>query len=341
MRKGINPAKLEDIKAKNQYFHQIIVPVYLPKLEGYYKEGLDILKICLESICLTSHNQTYISVVNNGSSREVQDYLNHLLKENKVNEVVHSSAIGKINAIAKGLAGHNFDLITISDADVLFQNGWQNAVYDIYETFPKAGMVGTTPNTKSYKDYNEMFLFDTFFDRNTKFRKVSDSEAMEKFILSLGFKVFKPEVLKEKILSIKKNGIRANAGCGHFCFTVKQDLIKSLKSVVSNHLISSRDDAIFIDIELSKYGHWRLSTDDNFTFHMGNTVTKWMIRTLEDMKINNSDLFNLKIMNKSSCTLKIKLIRFLVSKLIKSKFIFNSYKSYKKLSSKELKDYYI
>lgn len=341
MRKGINPAKLEDNKVESNYFHQVIVPVYLPKLEGYYKEGLDILKICLESICLTSHTQTYISVVNNGSCKEVQDYLNDLAKRNEIQEVINTTAIGKINAIAKGLAGHNFDLVTITDSDVLFTNGWQKAVYNIYETFPKAGMVGTTPNTKSYKNYNEMFLLDTFFDRKTKFRKVSDPEAMEMFILSLGFKVFKPEVLKEKILSIRKDGIRANAGCGHFCYTVKQDLIKSLKTAVSNHLISSREDAIFIDIELSKYGHWRLSTDDNFTFHMGNTVAKWMKRTLDEVETNNTQRFDLKILNKSNGPLKIKLIRFLVSKLIKVKFVFNYYKSYKKLSSKELKDYYL
>ena len=48
MRKGTNPAKLKDNKVENHCFHQIIVPVYLPKLEGYYAEGLDILKLIYE-----------------------------------------------------------------------------------------------------------------------------------------------------------------------------------------------------------------------------------------------------------------------------------------------------
>jgi hypothetical protein len=325
MRKGKNPAKLDSHKMIEQdCYHHIIVPVHLPKLKGYYSEGLDILKLTIESLALTIHRKTFITIVNNGSCPEVKTYLDKLLKDKKIHEVIHTSAIGKINAIAKGLSGHKFDLVTISDADVLFTNGWQKAVYDIYNTFPKAGVVCTTPQSKRLKHFTESIFFDNMFNPQLKFRQVKSSEALKRFAHSIGNKNLFHQVHLEKILSLTKENVTAVMGAGHFTATYRPELIDHLKSSWSRDKISPKSDKILIDQPTVKYGHWRLSTYDNYTFHLGNHYEDWMTRKLSEIKKSDEDIIELRL-NKfrkyNFAQLKIILVR----KLLFNNFIWKKY----------------
>jgi hypothetical protein len=336
MRKGTNPAKLKDNKVENRCFHQVIVPVYLPKLEGYYAEGLDILKLCLESIYLTSHNRTYISVVNNGSCEKVKNYLNELLESEKIQEVVHTSAIGKINAIAKGLAGHNFDLVTITDADVLFTNGWQKAVYDIYETFPKAGMICTTPQSKRLRYLTETIFFDCLFSSKLKFRAVKNPDAMQKFAESIQNNKLLNKINLNKILTIKQEDITAVVGAGHFSATYKRSLLNGFNQSYSTDKISSKTDRINIDLPSIKKGHWRLSTYDNYSYHMGNSIQPWMnnfILKKESKKFKQPNYIGSEKYSFTS------LKRFTVGKMIFSKPFWKYWLIYLGLSKNEARNY--
>ena len=62
MRIGFNPHK-DKIQVASDYFHQVIIPVYIPNQEGYFKDSFSILKLCLNSLFKTSHIQTYFTVV--------------------------------------------------------------------------------------------------------------------------------------------------------------------------------------------------------------------------------------------------------------------------------------
>ena len=119
MRIGFNPYK-DQVLFKSDYLHQIIIPVFIPNQEGYFKDSFAILKLCLDSLLATVHGKTFITVVNNGSDIIVVNYLDSLLKEKKIQELIHTQNIGKLNAILKGMAGNNIELITIADSDVMF-----------------------------------------------------------------------------------------------------------------------------------------------------------------------------------------------------------------------------
>ncbi len=336
MRKGKNPAKLDsNNKVENKAFHQIIVPVYLPELKGYYKEGLDILKLCLESIYLTTHKETFISVVNNGSCAEVKAYLDQCLEKNKIHEVIHTSAIGKINAIAKGLSGHDFDLVTITDADVLFTNGWQKAVYEIYENFPKAGMVGTTPNTKMLKYYTENVHFDNLMNSNFKFRKVINPKEMLAFGESINKVFMFKSVHLENILSLKKDNIIAVIGSGHFTGTYKASLLSTLKSSYITSKLLATSDKLMLDKPSVKYGHWRLCTYDNYTFHLGNIVEDWMYEKINEIiKYDNRKISKptIKDFQRSSF---VKAKQYFINRFIFNKYTRKLYFRYLGLSKKE------
>ncbi|MEP0713947.1 MAG: glycosyltransferase family A protein, partial [Algoriphagus sp.] len=150
MRIHYNPNKDLPILPET-YWHQVIVPIYIPSLEGYYSESFEVLKICLESLFQTSHDKTYFTCINNGSGDFVKDYLNQLLAEGKIHEVIHTTNIGKINSILKGINGHDFQIITVTDSDVLFLSGWQQESYSMFQAFPKLAALSTSPNSKLYK----------------------------------------------------------------------------------------------------------------------------------------------------------------------------------------------
>ena len=59
------------------------------------------------------HSKTFITIVNNGSCNEIKVYLDDLLDKNAIQELIHTQNIGKLNAILKGISGHQFELVTI------------------------------------------------------------------------------------------------------------------------------------------------------------------------------------------------------------------------------------
>lgn len=119
MKIGYNPNK-DKKQEPNDFFHQVVIPVYIPDSKDYFKDSLKILEYCLTSLFKTIHPKTYITIVNNGSCIEVSNYLNDFQKNGKIHERINTTNVGKLNAIIKGISGHNFTFITTSDADVLF-----------------------------------------------------------------------------------------------------------------------------------------------------------------------------------------------------------------------------
>jgi hypothetical protein len=52
MRQGHNPHK-DLIIEESFYNHQVVLPVYIPNQEGYFKDSFKILKLCIESVFKT------------------------------------------------------------------------------------------------------------------------------------------------------------------------------------------------------------------------------------------------------------------------------------------------
>lgn len=276
MRIGFNPHK-DQKSIPNDYFHQVIIPVYIPNQEVYFKESLEILKLCLNSLFLTSHSKTYFSVINNGSCNEVKNYLEQLFQEKKIHEIIHTSSIGKLNAILKGIVGHNFPLITITDSDVLFLNQWQTQTYTVFEEFPKAGAVSTTPNSKMVKHFTSSVFLDTFFSRKIQFSQVENPKAMQSFAESIGNHNFFNEINLKKYLTVSSsNGIKAVVGAGHFVATYKGELFSTLQHKHSEYNLGGNSEIAILDKPVLENGFWRLSTTNNYTYHLGNTIENWM-----------------------------------------------------------------
>jgi len=316
MRVGFNPNKDKQI-SKDNYFHQVVIPVYIPNQEGYFNDSFEILKLCLTSLFKTSHNKTYFTIVNNGSCELVINYLNELYKDNKIQELIHVTNIGYINAMLKGITGQNFDLITTTDADVLFLEEWQKETYIVFENFPKTGVVCPTPSSRSFKNHTANIYFDNLFTNKIQFTDVVNPLALKAFGTSIGNNNFYNEIQLKKYLTISNNNKRAVIGAGHFAVTYRASIFNALEKRSTHYVFGGGSDDLF-DVPVVKKDLWRLSTADNFAYHMGNVVESWMYDEVSKLRENKkeSDFYLHSIKSGS------KLAYFIKSKVF-GKFIFN------------------
>ncbi|WP_442787009.1 glycosyltransferase [Flavobacterium suncheonense] len=318
MRIEYNPHK-DKKQEKTSFAHQIIIPVFIPNEEGYYKDAFKILNCCIESVLKTVHNNTFISVVNNGSCLKVEQYLENLLSENKIHELIHTANIGKVNSILKALVGNNIELVTIADSDVLFCSNWQKKTIEVFNHFPKTGVVGLTPQFKMFTNKSSNVIFETFFSNKVRFHKVSDPKALELFYESIGWdKKYNKDYLRYS-LTIFSEDFKALIGSGHYVATYRKEMFDNLK-IYFDFKMGGGSEAFLDEVPLKK-GLWRLTTHDNNAYHMGNVYEEWMGEYLDGLeRTNDKESYSLKtatsFKNRSAVEYFIK-VR-LMSKLLSS-----------------------
>lgn len=288
MRVGVNPNKFEDV-SDSGYLHQVIIPVYIPHQEGYFKDAFQVLKVCLETLFKTVNSATFITIVNNGCHETVVRFLDELFFESKIQELIHTDNIGKTNAVLKGLTGHKFKLITIADADVFFLPNWQNATYDVFNAFPKAGVVGLTPQIKMYKSKSSNVIAENIFNSSISFIAILDSEAFKNFYESIGWGNEYSDIHNQMGLGIKMKGVNCFIGSGHYVATYRAGLFNSINTFMGGKKVAGIGEGYIDNIALFK-GFWRLTTQQNYAYHMGNTISPFIKNKLH--KVSNEVLIN-------------------------------------------------
>ena len=126
MRTGVNPEKLKSEKLL-YCEHRVVVPVYIPNLEEqYYKESFEVFKTSIHSLLQTiDPKQTAITIINNDCFEPVGQFIEKLLKDNKIQKYVkYNKNVGKVYAVLSEVKSAYEDYVTIADADVLYMNNW-------------------------------------------------------------------------------------------------------------------------------------------------------------------------------------------------------------------------
>lgn len=324
MRIGYNPHK-DQVLEKSEFTHQVVMPVYIPNQDGYFKDSLTILKLTLESLFKTTHNKTFFSIVNNGSCNAVVDYLEHLYKKGSIQELIHTTNIGKLNAILKGLVGNAIELVTITDADVLFTNGWQLETAKVFKIFPKVGVVGIVPQFNMFKSYCGNVIFDNLFNKNFKFLPIKSPQALALFYKSIGWdETYNKDFLKYS-LGIQNKETNILLGSGHFVATYKKQQFDTVKSYLAYKLGGNTEG--YLDSAALEFDYWRVTTQENYAFHMGNVLEDWMLKTTSNNTNKDaviSGFSKRKKMNSMSYFIKNKLFYKLVLSKWLSVFFYRS-----------------
>ena len=290
MRIGRNPQRDTAWSIEN-FTHQIIIPVYIPNFTDYFKDSFEIFKLCIKSLLKTTHSNTFITIVNNGSNDQVVKYLSQLYLENKIHELIHTTNIGKTNAILKALKGHYFEYITVSDADVLFLNGWQEETMKVFHSFSKAGVVGLIPQFRLFGDMSYNVLYDNFWSKKLKFTSVKNVAALKEYYRSLGWENnYNPDYLKYilTLSSKNNNNFKVVVGSGHVVATYRKNTLEHNPKVQINELLSPKFDRALLDAPTLKVGGWRLTTENNHAYHMGNVYEDWMLTVFNETKVEST-----------------------------------------------------
>lgn len=339
MRKGNNPSNENKIESKST-FHRVIIPIYIPHEKEYFKDAFKIFELCLFSLKKTSSTNLNISVISNGCSDIINQKLFDLYKKNYFEElIIERDGIGKINSILKALRTVEERLITITDADVLFDNGWENAVIKVFESFPKAGAVCPVPVFRKQFQLTSNIWFKYLFSKKLYFTSVINPNAMAKFANSIGWPWLDSKY-KDAITTLKaKNGELAVVGCSHFVATYKREVFLEIPDKNSDFKIRGNSEYLYTDLPVLKRGGYRLSTYDNYAFHMGNVIEDWMIEKFNNLKQKDKGdkLINLKKLRKPILNQLLweKLFKFFMSIV----FIKKSILKMKGLNSEQVKNF--
>ena len=197
--------------------------------------------------------------------------------------IIEREGIGKINSLLKALRTVEERLVTITDADVLFFNNWEDEVVKVFKSFPKGGAVCPVPVYRKHLDLTANIWSKYLFSKKLKFREVKDIDALENFAKSIGW-THLPEEFGDSIgtLQAKDENI-AVLGCSHFVATYKTEVFRALPEKNSAYLIDGDSEFLYMDKPVVLVDGYRLSTYTNNACHLGNIFESWMKDSFETL----------------------------------------------------------
>lgn len=302
MREGQNISR-DQLVEVTPYNHRVIMPLYIPNNQGYYKDAFSIFEICLKSVNKTASSNIAVSVVSNGCSDDVNKALLKFFEEGLINElIIEKEQIGKLNCILKALRTSDERFLTITDADVLFLNNWEDEIMNVFEVFSKASAVSPIPVFRTQNHYTSNIIFDYFFSKKIKFSEVKNPEALTKFAKSIGWE-WLDKKWKDVIMTINapKGDLAAVVGCNHCVVTYKREIFESIPKENSKYKLGGDSEGLYLDQPSIFYDGYRLSTYDNYAYHLGNKLEDWMqdvFNKLEDVEKKEST-FKAPVLKKS------------------------------------------
>lgn len=284
----MNPQK-QSKKIDLQCQHRLIIVVFIPSLEGYYKDVLEVFKLCLDSAITTTNSNCAITVVNNASCNEVSQYLANKLKEEVIDTVIHHHKnIGKIDALIGAARASREPIITISDVDILFKQGWQNETETIFANIKNVASVSPIP-CRNFKNYETSSTLGEILLKKVKFKYQSIPEnfdAHNKFLESFHWQLETDKHTTWPVIEF--NGVKAVVGSGHQILSMRRELFFStVPKEPSLILVGNNSEFLYCDQPINQSGGMRLATYNNFAFHMGNTVEQWMKDVQEENQVHS------------------------------------------------------
>jgi hypothetical protein len=273
MRVGQNPAKLIDTVAQPKPVTVALV-TYIPFLEGYYAESLEVLKVCLGSIWENTDVPYDLLVFDNASCPEVSTFLADTYRKGQIQYLVLSDKnIGKGGAWNFIFGGAPGKFIAYADSDVYFFPGWLSAQLKVFDDFPNLGMVTGAP----------MRIPQEFSTSTIEWAEMHPEIVLERGVLlswedwwrharSLGVN---SEEEGRRLYAVNEdvclvhNGVRYFIGAAHFQFVAQQRALQQVLPLPSQRPMGQ---VRSLDIAINQMGLLRLSTPDWWVQHLGNSL---------------------------------------------------------------------
>ncbi len=272
MRIGQNPAKSAREVARPEKV-TVTVLNYIPMLSGFYAETLDVLKVCLNSLYENTVTPHDLLVFDNGSCREVQQYLLEEHLAGRIQFLILSEKnLGKGGAWDVIFTAAPGEVIAYTDSDALFSKGWLEASLEILNTFPNVGMVTSRP----FRTREELITRTLEWARAEPEASLAEGQLLPwptflEFNLSLGAEEAE---IREKYettrdFRITYHGVTAQVGASHWQFVAKKEV---LLQFVPFQMDRPMGQVLRLDEAMNNAGYLRLMTAEPYAMNMSNTL---------------------------------------------------------------------
>lgn len=272
MRVGQNPAKFVEGVARPERI-TVCLLCYVPALQGYYAQSLEVLKRCISSLLENTDLPHDLLVFDNGSCPEVREYLHQAHSGGSIQYLYLSERnLGKGGAWNLIFAGAPGEIVAYCDSDVGFRPGWLGGCLRVLEGFPNVGMVTGRPlRTKP-----ELFGATLDWAGSEKEATIERGEftpwdTILEFDLSLGQSESEIRRRFESTLDVKLTyrGVEALAGASHFQFVGYKHRLAGLGPLEMDRPMGQVRQ---LDERIDAAALLRLCTPEPYVDHLGNTL---------------------------------------------------------------------
>jgi glycosyltransferase involved in cell wall biosynthesis len=268
MRIGNNPmkGKYAPARLKNIVLH---VNTYLPNLEGYHAQRLEVVKACIRSMIKGVQLEHSIIISDCGSVPELVEWIRDEVKPNIFNLCDNFGKNNQRKMIASMLPPET--ILCYADDDIMFTDNWLRPQIDLLLNFPNVACVSGYPVRTSFRWGNtntKLWALDNAIMSTGRF--IPD-EWERDFCNSIGrdYETHDTSTRGEVDTVIDYNGRRAFA-TSHHCQQIGYAGIINKALMFDNEALGSERD---FDIRLDKLG-LRLATTDRLARHIGNVLDK-------------------------------------------------------------------
>jgi len=292
VRIGQNPSKIKGIAAYKPTRVGIASLTYIPALEGYFRESLEVIRVHLLSLHASLNQECDLLVFDNGSCPEVISFLEEQWESGMIDWLALSHHnLGKNGALNWIFSAMPNEYIAYSDSDVFYRPGWLEESLHIYEAFDRAGMVSAQPvffdflrgHGTTAKQINE------FGDYLKVISEKPPIDVVSEYCEGINAPEEMRKQFEEQELQVAVNEVNGSRG-----ITTATDMQFMLSKEVARKLIPlpiagalTAKDAIDIPLGIEKLGYWLLSTEKPLVWHMGNSLQVSNYKEVDELKVNS------------------------------------------------------
>ena len=173
-----------------------------------------------------------------------------------------------------------------------FLNNWQKATYDVYEHFPKAGVVSPVPNP-SLSYYKTANIFRKYlFSNRINSSKIKNVDAVFKFAESIGQLDYFKKKYSDNYLTLSHETFKAVIGAGHFIATYNSAVFDLDFIRKTEFVLGGESENLLLDDKAFQSNFLRLSTEDNYAYHIGNVLEEWILKAFDKLTVETHNFEN-------------------------------------------------